>query len=294
VEFETPPGGFVPIGLSVSGLRGGHSGLDIDRGRGNALKLLARVLRALEHHGARLARIDGGNKRNAIPRDAHATLYVENASSARNLIDEWNRTLRSEFATTEPDILVAMGAPSAEGKRVLREPDQRRIVQALIALPHGVIKMSPDIPTLVETSTNLAVVATDGNAITIATSQRSSVGSEIDEIVDTVTAIFALAGARVEHSDGYPGWKPNLESPILQTASATYYSLYGKTPEVKAVHAGLECGIIGEKYPGIDMISFGPTLEGVHSPDEKIYIDTVPRFWEFLLAILKATSSAAE
>jgi dipeptidase D len=291
--FEAPPDGFVPIGLSVSGLRGGHSGVDIDKGRGNALKLLARVLHALEHHGARLARIDGGNKRNAIPRDAHAMLYVEDASDARNLIDEWNRTFGAELASTEPDILVAMANPSAEEKRVLRERDQRQIVQALTALPHGVIKMSPDIPTLVETSTNLAVATTNGNTITIATSQRSSVGSEIDEIVDTVSSILALAGARVEHSDGYPGWKPNLESPILQTAVATYHSLYGKTPEVKAVHAGLECGIIGERYPGIDMISFGPTLEGVHSPEEKIYIDTVPRFWAFLLAILKAIPQAA-
>jgi dipeptidase D len=147
--------------------------------------------------------------------------------------------------------------------------------------------MSADISGLVETSTNIAVITTRGHEVQLATSQRSSVASEIEEIAHTVKTIFELGGADVEHSDGYPGWKPNMASPILKIAQATYERLFGRSPEVKAVHAGLECGIIGEKYPGIDMVSFGPTLEGVHSPDEKIYIDTVPRFYAFLSAILK-------
>ena len=147
--------------------------------------------------------------------------------------------------------------------------------------------MSADIPGLVETSTNLAIVQTQKGKVVVTTSQRSSVASEIQEILDRVAIIFEMGGAKAARNEGYPGWKPDMASPILKTARATYQQLYGKEPAVKAIHAGLECGIIGEKYPGMDMVSFGPTLEGVHSPDEKIYIDTVERFWDFLLGILK-------
>jgi dipeptidase D len=147
--------------------------------------------------------------------------------------------------------------------------------------------MSADIPGLVETSTNLAVIQTSKNTISCVTSQRSSVASEITEICQSVAGVFELGGAAITTGDGYPGWKPNLDSPILKAARQTYHSLFGKEPEVKAIHAGLECGIIGEKYPGMDMVSLGPTLEGVHSPDEKIYIGTVDRYWQFLLGVLK-------
>ena len=275
----------------VSGLRGGHSGMEIDKGRGNALKVLTRVVRALGDAGGRLARIDGGNKRNAIARDARALVYVPDLAGAEQIVGRWNATARAELATVEPGLLVAASRPAVHDGRVWLARHQALITQALAALPHGVVKMSADIASLVETSTNLAVVTTERNTVTIATSQRSSVASEIDEIADTVSTIFALAGARVAHSDGYPGWKPNLDSPILKTALATFKALYGREPAVKAIHAGLECGVIGEKYPGIDMLSFGPTLEGVHSPDEKIHLDTVPRFWEFLLAVLKAAAA---
>jgi dipeptidase D len=293
VEYEPTPPALAPIEVTVSGLRGGHSGLDVDKGRGNALKLLNRIVRALGDVGARVCRIDGGNKRNAIPREARALVCVPDVAIAEQIVRRWKGTLCAELATVEPGLMVEASRPTARGGQVFSEKCQKNITQALGALPHGVIKMSADIPSLVETSTNLAVVATDGNTVSVATSQRSSVASEIDDIVGTVTTIFELAGARVEHSDGYPGWKPNLDSPILKTAVATFKSLYGREPEVKAVHAGLECGIIGEKYPGIDMVSFGPTLEGVHSPDEKIYVDTVARFWEFLLAVLKQSAQSA-
>ena len=164
---------------------------------------------------------------------------------------------------------------------------QTRILNTIAALPHGVIKMSSDIPGLVETSTNVAVVKTDRKAVTVVTSQRSSVASEILEVCQTVNAVFALGGAVLKQGDGYPGWKPDLASPILQTAKSAYASLFGREPAVKAIHAGLECGIIGERYPGMDMVSMGPTLEGVHSPDEKIHIDTVGKYWSFLLEILR-------
>jgi dipeptidase D len=287
VEYEPAPPGLAPLEVTVSGLRGGHSGMEIDKGRGNALKILTRVLRALGDRGARLSRIDGGNKRNAIAREAHARVYVADLADAEAIVGRWNATARAELATVEPELLVTASRPADCDGQVWAARHQKQIMQALGALPHGVVKMSADIASLVETSTNLAVVTTERNTVTIATSQRSSVVSEIDEIVDAVSTVFELAGARVEHTDGYPGWKPNLDSPILKTAVATFAALYGREPAMKAIHAGLECGVIGEKYPGIDMVSFGPTLEGVHSPDEKIHIDTVPRFWEFLLAILK-------
>ena len=171
--------------------------------------------------------------------------------------------------------------------KVFKKALQKKILLTISALPHGVMKMSADIPGLVETSTNVAIICTDAKGITLTTSQRSSVASEIDEIVNSVSSILILGGAEADITDGYPGWKPNMDSSILKVAKTTYQSLYNKKPEVKAIHAGLECGIIGEKYQGMDMISFGPTLEGVHSPDEKIHIDTVEKFWNFLLAILK-------
>ena len=187
----------------------------------------------------------------------------------------------------DPEVDVSLACGSDREGKVLKRPLGRKILRTIAALPHGVIKMSPDIPGLVQTSTNLAIVSTGLKSIRVATSQRSSVASEIDEICQAVANTFELGGAEAVIGEGYPGWKPNLESEILRIAVETYQSLAGKKPEVKAVHAGLECGIIGEKFPGMDMVSFGPTLQGVHSPDERIYIDTVEKFWNYLLAILK-------
>ncbi len=292
VEFEAAPAGASAIEVRVSGLKGGHSGLEIDKGRGNALKILNRVLIALGDEGARLARIEGGNKRNAIPREAQAVMYVPRAKSAgaQALVSRWNDTLRAELKSVEPDLQVTASEPKGRKGSVMKKKFQKHITSVIAALPHGVTKMSADISRLVETSTNVAMIATAGRKVTLATSQRSSVASEIEEIARTVRTIMEMGGAEVTQGDGYPGWKPDMASPILKLAIATYEQLYKKTPEIKAVHAGLECGIIGEKYPGMDMVSFGPTLEGVHSPDEKIHIDTVPRFWAFLVAILKNVS----
>ena len=291
-EFDAVPAGWAGLEVAVTGLRGGHSGLEIDKGRGNALKMLNRVLIALGDAGARLAKIDGGNKRNAIPREARATVFVPGGKLAevQAAVAKWNATLRAELKSVEPDL--QLGATEIKSRRgsVLKKKYQKQITSVIAALPHGVIKMNADISWLVETSTNVAVIATKGKKIELATSQRSSVASEIAEIAQTVRTIMEMGGAEVTQGDGYPGWNPDLDSPILKLAVQTYEQLYKKKPEVKAVHAGLECGIIGEKYPGMDMVSFGPTLEGVHSPDEKIYIDTVPKFWDFLLGILKAVN----
>ncbi len=296
VAREPAKPNLVALQLRVTGLRGGHSGIEIDKGRGNALKIVNRVLLALaESAGARLVELRGGNKRNAIPREAFATFCVPKprVGRARKLVARWGAIVREELGSVEPDLRLSVVEAAAGSHAILKRKPQKQILQTISALPHGVMKMSAAIPGLVETSTNVAVVTSEGDTVTLATSQRSSVASEIEEIAQTVKTIFELGGAAVSQGDGYPGWKPDMDSPTLRKAIATYASLYGKEPEVKAVHAGLECGIIGEKYPGIDMISFGPTMKGVHSPEEKIFIDTVPRFWGFLSALLQAISPGA-
>jgi dipeptidase D len=290
LKLENAPGKTKAVKVHVKGLKGGHSGLEIDKGRGNSLKIIDRVLLALSDVGARLAHIEGGNKSNAIPREAEAILYVPAAKmrQAKKIVAQCNSTIKAELATAEPDLSVTLEeVKDAKRGKVLKKQEEEVLLKTISALPDGVVKMSADIPGLVETSTNVAIIRMEKNKIVLTTSQRSSVASEILEILHTVRSVFELGGAKAQHTEGYPGWKPNLESPILKLAKSTYQSLYGKEPAVKAIHAGLECGIIGEKYPGIDMVSFGPTLEGVHSPDEKIYIDTVEKFWKFLLAILK-------
>ena len=278
------------MNLQVKGLKGGHSGLEIDKNRGNAIKIMNRVLLKLSDAGVRLSSIDGGNKRNAIPRECDAVVFVPSSkvAQAQAIVLGMSTSIRSELNSADPDltILLAKHAKMTKGK-VLKKVSQQTLSTVISALPHGVLKMSSEIPGLIETSTNVAVIAATKKGIEIATSQRSSVATELDEAVESVSAILRLGGAKVESTDGYPGWKPDLASPMLKLAKEVYKSLYGKEPHVKAIHAGLECGIIGEKFPGIDMLSFGPTLEGVHSPDEKIYIDTVERFWNFLLMILK-------
>jgi dipeptidase D len=286
--MENAPANSSAMRLKVCGLKGGHSGLEIDKGRGNAIKILNRVLIKLSAFGSRLSSINGGNKRNAIPRECDALLFVPKkyANNAMILVEEMNKIIKAELATAEPDLTISIASVKSKGK-VVKKSVQKKIMQTVSALPHGVMKMSADISWLVETSTNVAVISTTKKTIDLATSQRSSVASEIDEICETVRNIFELGGATVLATDGYPGWKPNMQSEILSVAKSTYKLLYNKEPEIKAIHAGLECGIIGERCPGMDMVSFGPTMEGVHSPDERLHIDTVEKFWKFLLAILR-------
>lgn len=289
VTLENAPRGFVAQKIIVKGLKGGHSGLEIDKGRGNSLKILNRILIALGKNGVRLSHIEGGNKSNAIPREAEAIIFTakKDVKKLAKQIALWNDVVRAELSSVEPDLHILLEDAEVKKAKVLKKTEQVMICKALSALPHGVLKMSADIPGLVETSTNVAIIETKKNLITLTTSQRSSVASEIDEALQTMNSIFTLSGAKVFHTEGYPGWKPNLNSTILEIAKTSYKNLYGKEPEIKAIHAGLECGIIGEKYPGMDMVSYGPTLEGVHSPDEKIHIDTVEKFWKLTLEILK-------
>ena len=288
-KLEKAPRNYSTFELKVAGLKGGHSGLEIHVGRGNAVKILNRLIwEYSQENKIRLAEINGGNKHNAIPREAFGVVLVPKADDKRlkKFVSKYNETVKAEFSVVEPDLNVSLEKhPTPE--KVLDEKTQKHLVNALYAVPHGVIKMSNDIPGLVETSTNLAVVETKGKNIDIVTSQRSPVASENVDITNMVTSVFKLAGADISYGDGYPGWAPDVHSDVLKVFKSTFETMYGKEPEVTAIHAGLECGIIKEKYPDMDMISFGPTMFGVHSPDEKLQISTVPEFYNQLVSVLK-------
>ena len=275
--------------LKVTGLKGGHSGLDINTGRGNAIKLMTRLLHELNYtFGIRLVSINGGSKHNAIPRETFSVIRVAKKFAAETLafIERYNKIVQAESATVEPTLTVTASETKSKSK-VMDKTTTKNLIDSLYSVPNGVIKMSADIPGLVETSTNLAVVVTKGKAVEVTLSQRSSVESEKHDISNAIAALFKLAKAEVVQGDGYPGWKPDINSPVLVTMKNVYNQMYGNEPAVKAIHAGLECGIIKERYPDMDMISFGPTLMDVHSPDEKILISTVDKFWNLLAAVLK-------
>ncbi|MDH7516611.1 MAG: aminoacyl-histidine dipeptidase [Bacteroidota bacterium] len=289
LEYEDAPAGYTALEIVVDGLKGGHSGLDIHAGRGNAIRFLARTLAALaKETDVRLAGISGGSKRNAIPREAECTVRVpaESAPVVDKTVKDLNAIFLAEIGTVEPALKVSV-KPSGEGGKTIIPAQFATLLDVLRALPHGVLKMSADIPGLVETSTNLATIAVDNGELTIGTSQRSSVESEKQEAVDMVSAVFRLAGMRVVQGDGYPGWKPNMQSRALKVTKESFRELFGKDPEIKAIHAGLECGLIGEVYPGLDMISFGPTIEGAHSPDERVNIPAVDRCWQLVVRVLE-------
>lgn len=276
--------------ITVTGLNGGHSGGDIHKGRGNANKILARFLyRLQENYPFALSAIEGGHLHNAIPREAYAVIGIsaDYRENVRVLLNHFAADIENELKSVDPHVKFIMettNKPDICLPATLKE----KLINALLACPHGVINMSHDIEGLVETSTNLASIKMTGaSKITIGTSQRSATESEKTAIADQVAAVFLLAGAKVEHGEGYPGWKPNPESKILKVALESYRKLFRKEALIMAIHAGLECGLFLEKYPHLDMISFGPTLRDVHSPDERIEIKTVDLWWQHLLDILR-------
>jgi dipeptidase D len=282
-----------PFRLAVRGLRGGHSGVDIHENRGNAIKFLARALSAARTAGVdfELVSLAGGSKHNAIPREADAVVRVPKAQEKafRAAVDATAAALREEFGEIDPGQKLEVGPldDPDELRRVWSRGDRDRVLDALLGCPHGVLAMSRAVAGLVETSNNLAVIATDGNDVTLTISHRSSVGPSIRAVAEQVAAVFRRAGAEIESHDGYPGWAPNPKSPILQTSLAVYEREFGAKPHVKAIHAGLECGLIGEKFPGMDMVSMGPQIESPHSPDERVKIPTVATFYRLLKAVLR-------
>ncbi len=288
---ETPtPEGMFCLSLQVKGLTGGHSGDDIDKKRANANKLLARFLYAgMKKYGLRLADIQAGGLHNAIPREATATVVVH-AKDKEALRADWNvfaACVEEEYNATERGMEFAMQSEDVP-PTLMDKGTSDRLIAALQGVYNGVMSFSQNID-LVETSTNLASIHLhpDSRTVEIITSQRSSLQSARDNVSDTVRAVFELAGAEVETGEGYPGWKMNPDSHLLSVAVEQYRRLFGKEPVVRGIHAGLECGLFSEKYPHLDMISLGPTLRGVHSPDEKLLIPTVDMVWRHLLAILE-------
>ena len=284
-----PADGYSALELSVKGCKGGHSGIQIICQRANANKLLFRLLRQLSAKtDVKLCSVDGGGLRNAIPRESVAVVMVKSDAVAevKQAVVDFEAMVVKEFAGIEDSIVVA-AADVAAATEIIPDCVAKNLMAAMVACPDGVAKMSIAMEGLVQTSNNLARVVSDGECVKIQTLMRSSVRSEKEALADSIKACFELAGAEVVLSGSYDGWNPNMESPILKAMLSSYEALYGKAPAVTAIHAGLECGIIGSNYPELDMISFGPTICYPHSPDEKVEIASVAKFYDFLLHTLK-------
>lgn len=286
---ENVPSGYAVRRLEVKGCQGGHSGMDIILCRANANKVLARVLLPLMRDcGARLCDVDGGNMRNAIPREACATLLVpeDRIADAERTVAGLQDAVRTEYLATDPNLSVSLSA-SGEASCCIEQADALRCVKALLASPEGVERMSDQMPGLVETSNNTAIVRTENGRFYVKCLMRSSVDSAKELLAERMRAVFELAGGTVTFSGGYSGWAPNAESEILHTMKKVYGTLYGNEPDVKAIHAGLECGILSGAYPNWDMVSCGPTIMSPHSPDERVYVPSVEKCWNFLVATLE-------
>ncbi|MBO5685482.1 MAG: M20/M25/M40 family metallo-hydrolase, partial [Alistipes sp.] len=283
------PKNYAYFRVDVSNLLGGHSGDDIDKGRVNSVKTVARLMwDGMQSCELRLGYFSGGNLRNAIPREAYAIFGVPVKYKA-DFVKRYHlfaADLKNEFRFRETNFTITLNE-MPELTEVLDQKLQQSLIYSSVGVPNGVISMSFAVKGLVETSTNLASVKFVDDQIVVTSSQRSSVESAKTYVAEMVESVFALAGADVAHSDGYPGWTPNPESRLLEITVNAYKELFATEPKVRAIHAGLECGLFLEKYPELEMVSFGPTLRGVHSPDERLEIATVPKFWELLCEVLR-------
>jgi dipeptidase D len=292
LHYEDAPDGFVMARLKAGGMNGGHSGVNINEERANAIRVLVRtIMRIKKDFDVRLADISGGTAHNAIPRDAWADLFIprESFKAIEKVAADMEQVFKHEFKKTDPTLKVSVELqPETMGKRPLNMADSGKICDLIIALPHGVAAMSTEMKGLVETSNNLASAKIASSKLEIVTSQRSSVMSRLDALTLRIEAIARIAGADAVSGGGYPSWQPNLQSPLLARCKDVYRKLFGREPHVEAIHAGLECGIIGDKKEGMDMISFGPTLKNPHSPEEKIHVESIGKIWDFMVELLKS------
>ena len=282
------------VDITIGGLTGGHSGIDIHKQRANANKLLARVLdRLLARVSCRLVRLSGGTRHNAIARDASLLLICESAvqDSVIEVVREIEQVVKRECGGIEPDLFLKAETISPSGANGLTPADTRRITDLLLAMPHGVAGMSQAVEGLVETSSNLATVNLEGGRLKVLSSQRSAMTSRLDEITGRVHAAARLAGAAARDTNAYPPWQPDAEAPLLRESQSVYRRLYKKEPAIQVIHAGLECAIIGDLYPGMEMISFGPTIRNPHSPAERLHVPSVEKVWQFLVALLSTLGS---
>lgn len=283
-KVEAIPAGYTAFKFSLTGLKGGHSGLEINLGRANANKLINRFLwKATQQFQIRLASLEGGNLRNAIPREAFAEILVpaDKVSGLQQFVKTFEKEIWGEYQPVETALKVELSAISTPAG-VMDVAAQNTLLSLVYALPNGTIRLTPEMPEVVETSTNLSIVKVANGQIDIKLLLRSAVESCKNDLLATVEAAYQLAGYKYSSDGSYPGWKPNLQSPILSVMKKVYLENFGKEPEVKVIHAGLECGIIGDVYPNLDMVSFGPTIRHPHSPDEKVNIATVEKFWKYL------------
>jgi dipeptidase D len=291
ISRELPPTNHIGIHIEVDGLKGGHSGAEIHKHRGNANQILARALDRIQRaFPIQLSLIQGGTAHNAIPRQAEAVFVCpkEKLDECKNQIALLEKELLDEFSKSDPDLRMRLILDNDGDKHeVTSTAETEKIVRLLMALPHGVAHMSDNIEGFVETSNNLAIIEMKNGVLHVTSSQRSSVMSRLDELSRRIEAVARLAGAQVEHIDGYPGWKPNMDSDLLKKSVETYEKLFSQKPEVKIIHAGLECGIIGERCADMDMISLGPTIKNAHAPNEMLYIPSVTRVWNFLIELLQ-------
>ncbi|MBS1547190.1 MAG: aminoacyl-histidine dipeptidase [Bacteroidetes bacterium] len=284
---ETTPAGHGGHLLSITGLNGGHSGAEIHLGFGNANKIMDRLLLLGREHGLRLASVDGGGLRNAIPRESNAVVALPTGKEQAfgEAVKLLETKLKDEYRTTDPHLKVALAKTEAPAK-VMAVKDQQAFLLAVQACPDGIFRMSPDVPGLVQTSNNVARVQLGGGSYTVMCLTRGSVESEKMDQAETIRAAFALIGGTVEFTGGYPGWAPKPDAPIVKLMADTYQDLFQEKLKVLAIHAGLECGIIGRNYPQMEMVSFGPTIKGPHSPDERASIKSLQKFWKYLQEVL--------
>jgi len=290
-KTEKTPEGMLAYNLAVKGLKGGHSGLDIHLGRGNANKIMnVLLMKAGEKYGLRIAEINGGSLRNAIPRESFVTVVIpeDSKTNFETFVSEFEAIAQDEFKKADPGLEITIEAADLP-KNLIDEKTIKNIYNAVAGCPNGMIKMSESVKGVVETSTNLAIVKSDGKKIEICTLNRSLVDADRDKLSEEIRSVFEASGGKAKSEGAYPGWKPNPDSPILKEMKDIYNNKFGKVPEVKVIHAGLECGILGATYPKWDMISFGPTIRNPHSPDEMVKIDTVEMFYDFLVETLKHT-----
>ena len=290
VDYSDADTSLTAYELMITGLKGGHSGLDIANGRANAIRLLAQLLNRLQAEVQfDLSSISGGSLRNAIPREAEVTILLDSEKEAKvkEIIDRFISDTLLEFKVNDPGLEIKFEKKNSDSNKVFTKEFVNNLIKVLLATPHGIMAMSPDIPGLVETSTNLATIEVSDDQLIIGTSQRSAIDSAKWNISNAVRAVFELGGAvSVDTGDGYPGWQPNMDSQLLKISKEVYKEMFNSEPEIKAIHAGLETGLLGSKYPGLDMISFGPTIEGAHSPDERLNIPATAKFYDLLKGIL--------
>jgi dipeptidase D len=296
LEFDDLIGDSALFIIYLQGLHGGHSGLDIHKQRANANKILARTLdRILKSCSIRLVALKGGTAHNAIPRDAEAIVACSpsDAASVAKVVSEFEGIVQTEYAAIEPHLAIGLTALESEtaDRRALREQETRAVIDLVLSLPHGVMGMSPDFERLVETSNNLATVEIANASLQILTSQRSSVMSRMDEVTSNINATAALAGASSQSDSEFAPWTPNMESALLKRCQEVYEKVSGRKPVIQSLHAGLECAIIGEKYDGMDMISFGPTMQDPHSPNERLFVPSIGKVWDFMVALLESYGS---